>query len=65
MPAVSKAQRRYFGFVEHHPDQAKAEGVYPKGMSVSSMHDFAATPEKGLPNQAPAPRKRKYYGEMS
>jgi hypothetical protein len=65
MPAVSVKQRRFFGWAEHHPEQAKAEGVYPSGMTHGQMHDFAATPEKGLPKQAPAPRKRKYYGEMS
>jgi hypothetical protein len=62
MPAVSVKQRRYFEFVEHNPEKAKAEGVYPSGMRTDQLHDFAATKEKGLPEQAPA-RKRKYYGQ--
>jgi hypothetical protein len=66
VPAVSKAQRRYFGWAEHNPAQAKAEGKFPTGMSMASMHDFAATKEKGLPAQAPSvPRKRKYYGQST
>ena len=48
MPATSQAQRRFFGWAEHNPEQAKAEGVLPK-MDKEQMHDFAATPEKGLP----------------
>jgi hypothetical protein len=63
MPAVSVKQRRFFGWAEHNPGQAKAEGIYPKSMTTSQMHDFAATEEKGLPAQAPKPRKRKYYGQ--
>ena len=60
MPAVSKAQQRFFGWAEHNPDKAKAEGK-AIGMSQQQMHDFAATPQKGLPQRAP--KKRQYYGE--
>lgn len=48
MPAVSKAQGRFFRWAEHNPAQAKAEGK-ATGMTKSQMHDFAVTPEKGLP----------------
>lgn len=51
MPAVSKAQGRFFRWAEHNPAQAKAEGK-ATGMTKSQMHDFAATPEKGLPKKA-------------
>lgn len=61
MPAKSVAQRRFFGFIEHDPEKAKAEGVYPKGMTSTTAHDFAATSEKGLPPVVP--KKRKYYGQ--
>jgi hypothetical protein len=61
MPSVSQKQRRYFAWAEHNPQQAAAEGKLPN-MSRSQMHDFAATPETGLPKQAPK-RKRKFYGE--
>jgi hypothetical protein len=53
MPAVSKDQGRFFRWAEHNPDQAKAEGK-ATGMTTSQMHDFAVTPEKGLPNKVGA-----------
>jgi hypothetical protein len=57
MPATSAKQRRFFGFVEHNPEKAKAKGVYPKGMTHDQMHDFAVSKEKGLPaTPAPLPR---------
>lgn len=45
MPARSKAQRRLMGACEHGADFASC----PKHMTHQQMHDFAATPEKGLP----------------
>lgn len=47
MPAVSKSQRRLFGACEHGAGYSSC----PKGMSKSAKHDFAATPEKGLPER--------------
>jgi hypothetical protein len=58
MPAVSQAQGKFFRWAEHNPQQAKAEGK-ATGMTHQQMHDFAATPNKGLP----ARKQRKYYGE--
>jgi hypothetical protein len=55
MPSVSKAQRRYFGMLDHDPAKRKAAGV-----SKQTAHDFAASKEKGLPERVP--KKRKYYG---
>ena len=54
MPATSIKQRKFFGWLEHNPTQAAAEGI-KTGMSKEQMHDFAATPEKGLPFKAPKP----------
>jgi hypothetical protein len=51
MPSVSVRQRRFFGWVEHHPDEARAEGKYPAGMTQDQMHDFAVTKESGLPQR--------------
>ena len=55
MPAVSKAQRRLAGFVEHHPEKAKAEGgaaaSMAKSMSHEQLHHFASTKETGLPEK--------------
>jgi hypothetical protein len=57
MPAVSKAQRRYFGMLDHDPAKREAAGV-----SKKTAHDFAVGSEKGLPQHVkPAPKKRKYY----
>lgn len=52
MPALSKAQRRLFAIAEHHPSmvQRKNRGVLK--MSKSKLHEFASTPEKGLPRKA-------------
>ena len=50
MPATSKAQRRYMAMAEHGVIPA------PEGMSKESMHDFAVTPEKGLPAKVRKPR---------
>ena len=63
MPSVSTAQRRFFGWAEHHPEEAKAEGKYPKGMTRGQMHDFAATSEKGLPKRVAKKKSRRFYGE--
>lgn len=57
MPAVSRAQRRYMGMIEHDPAKLKASG-----MTKQQAHDFAATKEKGLPLHVPkANNKRRYY----
>jgi hypothetical protein len=48
MPAVSKAQRRFFWWLEHDPEAEKRAGVK---MTRQQMHDFATTPEKGLPEK--------------
>jgi hypothetical protein len=45
MPARSKAQRRFMAMCEH--------GIHTSAncpdMTKDQLHDFAATPEKGLP----------------
>ena len=46
MPAGSIAQRKFFAIMEHHPEEARAKRI---NMTKSQMHDFASTPEKGLP----------------
>lgn len=55
MPAVSKRQQRFMAMAEHEP--GKLRGKKPK-MSKSQMHDFAATPRKGLPMKKGATRYR-------
>jgi hypothetical protein len=56
MPAVSKAQRQAIAIAEHHPDELYARNRGLLGMSHQQLHDFAATPEKGLPQRK---KKRK------
>jgi hypothetical protein len=51
MPSVSKAQRRFMAMCEHSPKHATSKCP---DMTVKQMHDFAATPEKGLPNKKKA-----------
>jgi hypothetical protein len=48
MPAKSVAQRRFFAMCEHG---VHVRGQCPKGMTKQQMHDFAATPEKNLPQK--------------
>ena len=46
MPAVSKKQQRFMAIAEHEP--GKLRGKKPD-MTQAQLHDFAATPRKGLP----------------
>ena len=65
MAAVSKAQRRFFGWEEHHPEEARSEGK-STGMTHQQLHDFASTKETGLPERkgtlTEAARKRGQSG---
>ena len=47
MPATSIRQAKYFRWLEHAPDAAAERKK--SGLSHQQMHDFAATPNKGLP----------------
>ena len=60
MPATSKAQQRLFAMCEHGVATNKA---CPSGMTKQQMHDFAATPAKGLPaRKTPLKGSRKKTG---
>ena len=52
MPALSVKQRRAMAIAEHHPDQLYGRNKSLLGMSHQQLHDFASTPEKGLPVRA-------------
>jgi hypothetical protein len=59
MPAVSRKQRIAIAIGEHHPEELYPRNKGILSMSHQQMHDFAATPEKGLPESAPkTPKKR-------
>lgn len=51
MPALSIKQRRVMAIAEHHPDKLKKRNRGLLKMSHSQLHDFAATPEAGLPRK--------------
>lgn len=51
MPARSVKQRRAMAIAEHHPEKLHAENRSMLGMSHGQLHDFASTPEKGLPER--------------
>ena len=46
MPAKSKAQQKYFGYLLSNPDERKKEGV-----SRKVAREFAGTKHKGLPEK--------------
>lgn len=54
MPARSKAQQEFMAIAEHDPEKLK--GKMPD-MSHQQLHDFAATPTKGLPRKVRKNRK--------
>jgi hypothetical protein len=54
VPAISIAQRKAMAIAEHHPEKLKKKNRGLLKMTDEQLHDFAATPEKGLPE-----RKRK------
>lgn len=49
MPAVSVAQRKLVAMREHNPGAIYARNRGILGMKMSDAHDFASTPEQGLP----------------
>jgi hypothetical protein len=52
MPATSQAQQKAMAIAEHAPDKLYSRNAGLKKMSKSQLHDFAATPRKGLPKRA-------------
>jgi hypothetical protein len=51
MPALSIKQRRAMAIAEHHPEKLKAKNRGLLKMSHEQLHDFATTPETGLPKK--------------
>jgi hypothetical protein len=58
MPAKSKAQRRVMAAAEHGAQFPMAQRLR-QSMSLSQLHDFAATSSKDLPSHVKAPAVRK------
>jgi hypothetical protein len=51
VPALSIKQRRVMAIAEHHPEKLRKANRGLLDMTHRQLHDFAATPEKGLPKK--------------
>jgi hypothetical protein len=51
MPAKSRAQRVAMAIAEHEPGKLFKRNKGMLKMGKKSLHDFASTPEKGLPER--------------
>ena len=58
MPSPSKAQRRLMAIAEHHPEEVQAKNRGVLKMTRRQLHEFASTPEKGLPEHKRSARKK-------
>lgn len=58
MPSTSKNQRRAAAIAKHHPEQLYARNRSMLNMTGKQLHEFAATPEKGLPKRVKHADKR-------
>ena len=54
MPSVSQAQAILMSIAEHNPSAVSRKNRGVLGMSRQQLHDFAATPRKGLPKHKKA-----------
>jgi len=52
LPAVSKKQQQAMAIAEHAPEKLYTKNRGLLKMSKGQLHDFAATPRKGLPKSA-------------
>jgi hypothetical protein len=52
MPAVSKKQAIAMRIAEHAPGKLYSRNKGMLNMSHGQLHDFASTPDKGLPQTA-------------
>jgi hypothetical protein len=51
MPAVSQAQQEAMAIAEHSPEKLRKKNRSLLKMTHQQLHDFAATPRKGLPEK--------------
>jgi hypothetical protein len=58
VPAVSKKQQEAMAIAEHNPGALYGRNRGLLGMSHEQLHDFAATPRKGLPEKAKGSLRR-------
>lgn len=57
MPSVSIAQRRAMAIAEHDPQKLYGKNKGLLGMTHQQLHEFADTPESGLPEHVKQPRR--------
>jgi hypothetical protein len=62
VPSRSVAQRRLFAVAEHHPEELYAKNAKLADLPQKTLHDFAATKEKGLPQKVKKPKAMNRYG---
>ena len=56
MPSVSRKQQIAMAIAEHEPNKLYPHNRGLTKMTHQQLHDFAATPRKGLPEHAPKKR---------
>jgi hypothetical protein len=52
MPATSQKQEQAMAIAEHEPGKLYGRNKGMLSMSKGQLHDFAATPRKGLPKRS-------------
>lgn len=52
MPSVSQDQQKAMAIAEHDPSKLYKRNKGLLGMNHKQLHDFASTPDKGLPKKA-------------
>lgn len=57
MPSVSGAQQAVMAIAEHDPDKLKPKNRGILRMTHKQLHEFAATPTKGLPTHVRAGKR--------
>lgn len=67
MPAKSKAQRRLFAIAEHDPGALYPQNKGLANLSEATLHDFAKSKEKSLPERARGygKDKRSHHGRRA
>ena len=59
MPAMSQAQRRMMAIAEHEPEKLHKKNRGVLSMMKRQMHEYASTPEQGLPKRKSLKAKMK------
>ncbi len=58
MPSVSRAERIAAAIAEHDPSKLYARNKAMLQMNQGELHDYAATPEKALPEHVKTTRAK-------